>query len=269
MSNFNINDLFANVNVNLLANVNVNDITTLDQLRASLVEADCTGLIDAEQILRNQLGTMVRASSSFDDLCKRLNEAGSEFLLTRFASSNAQERANRECESARGRLAKEYREDIEGIVDAIRTEIASGSIDDIDDLDTYIHETVDGCERVIYTVQAKEACIFSDNDDAWEECYEPRGSIDWSAMAYWVVRADVLEGLGDIASDEDEFDALRLSKGFTVRWEDVSDLDDVEGDFNPDTEVRVILVNDTWTVQVNNQVIAEIDQDAALELHRS
>jgi len=257
-----------NVRLFKVAKSNYNDAKALDALRTALSRAGCTVLTEAEKVIRDQLGMMVENSADFNDLLDRLNAAGLSFLTSQFVPPNAEERAERERGRARWRLEMDYREDIEEIASNIRAEIEGGHIEDLEGLDTYIHEYVDGCQRVIYTQQAKEACIFSDNDDAWEDCYEPRGSIDWSAMAYWVVRADVQEALGDLVHDEDEFDALRFSEGFTRTLGDLVEVVDLDlaDDEDKEDEATIRLHNGEWIIVERDNL--SIDQDDALILAR-
>lgn len=62
----------------------------------------------------------------------------------------------------------------------------------------YLHESIDGCARVIYTAQAKECVCESRNSGAYAENYGAEGmtkdgDINWSALAYAAFEADVLE----------------------------------------------------------------------------
>lgn len=64
----------------------------------------------------------------------------------------------------------------------------------------HIDETIDGTQRVIYTMQAKLGVISSDNDGAYfeefgEEGAVEDGGINWSRLCYSAMRADVLKEL--------------------------------------------------------------------------
>jgi hypothetical protein len=67
-----------------------------------------------------------------------------------------------------------------------------------EDLDTFIHESIDGSAEVIYTYQAKLVAACSNNADEAKEqgvdlAYDD-ASFD-SARAYWALMADVMERL--------------------------------------------------------------------------
>ena len=73
-------------------------------------------------------------------------------------------------------------------------------------LQEHIHETIDGSARVIYTKQAQEALLYSDNDGAYIEEFGgdgvvEDGCINWSRLAFGAFDADVKEHLGAIDVD--------------------------------------------------------------------
>lgn len=90
----------------------------------------------------------------------------------------------------------------------IAAEVKSGDLAR-DDVYDRLHETVDGDQWVIYTYRAKLVCAFlSDHEDAAaDEGVEIDHSqgIDWSAMAFFSMLADVNEALPDF-DEEDETD---------------------------------------------------------------
>ena len=61
-----------------------------------------------------------------------------------------------------------------------------------EDRDTWLHETIDGHEFVIYTAKAQAVALASDNADA-EEDETGEKSTDDSRRAYYAMRADVRE----------------------------------------------------------------------------
>ena len=112
--------------------------------------------------------------------------------------------------SARDEMRREYYADIEGIAKDIKDEYDRGQIDDREALMDYIHETVDGCDRVIYTHSAQECLLVSENDNAGIEAlgadgFDWKDGIPWSQLAYFAVEADVfaeLERMGlDVNAD--------------------------------------------------------------------
>lgn len=102
---------------------------------------------------------------------------------------------------------KEYREDVQSIAAEIAAEVKSGDLAR-DDVYDRLHETIDGNQWVIYTYRAKLVCAFlSDNEDAAaDEGMEIDHSegIDWSAMAFFAMLADVNAALPDFDEEDDE-----------------------------------------------------------------
>jgi hypothetical protein len=67
-------------------------------------------------------------------------------------------------------------------------------------LQEWVHETLDGHEYVIYTAQAQSVISISNNDGAYVENYGSdglvkNGELNWSALAYAAMEADLLEAL--------------------------------------------------------------------------
>lgn len=111
----------------------------------------------------------------------------------------------------------QYWDDVRGIAADVKGEIENGNLADWEAVTDYVHESVDGSARVIYTWKAKMAVIHSDNPDAYfdtfgEEGAVKDGTINWSALAYCAVEADVWEQLSAEGIDQDTFDELREAK---------------------------------------------------------
>lgn len=103
-------------------------------------------------------------------------------------------------------MQRQYYADIRSIAEGIKEEYDRGDIADRETLLENIHETVDGCERVIYTGQAQEALLVSRNDTAGidslgSEGFDWKDGIPWSQLAYFAVEADVIEELQDLDLD--------------------------------------------------------------------
>jgi hypothetical protein len=114
-------------------------------------------------------------------------------------------------------LRADYYRDIRGIAEDVKSCVESGELADREAVDTYVHETVDGCGRVIYTREAQEAVMLSDNGDSMiENCgtdgVVSDGSICWSQMAYFAVRDDVMEQLQAEGIDSDYWDNLETEE---------------------------------------------------------
>lgn len=102
-------------------------------------------------------------------------------------------------EDANRILSRDYRQDVIGIVSAYADALGT-DITDSESAYEWLHETVDGSQRVIYTFQAQQCLIYSDNDGAYaeefgEEGIVTDGCIEWSRLAYAAFHADIVEAL--------------------------------------------------------------------------
>lgn len=109
----------------------------------------------------------------------------------------------------------EYWSDVRGIVDDAKRAILDGELADREQLSDWLHETIDGCGRVIYTAQAMEGLVYSDNDGAYLENFGAEGAvkdgaINWSALMFAALEADVQEMIGD----DDQGDSILNADGF-------------------------------------------------------
>lgn len=113
----------------------------------------------------------------------------------------------------------EYWQDVRGTAQGIVDELTPGedgsepNVTDREGLDTLIHETIDGSQRVIYTGLAQECLRFSSNDGAYFDEFGPEGACDssginWSALAFCAFRQDVIEAL-------ESTHGINLSEPFT------------------------------------------------------
>lgn len=114
---------------------------------------------------------------------------------------------------AYGILRADYYRDVRGLAESIKADVLDGSIKDWDALTERVHEDVDGNQRVIYTHQAKEAVILSDNGEAMLDDFGPEeivkgDSINWSGMAFFAMQQDVWELLSAEGIDQDYWDNL-------------------------------------------------------------
>ena len=107
---------------------------------------------------------------------------------------------------------QEYWDDVREKAASIECELNS-RIDDGENGETlrewlidHIDESIDSAARIIYTRQAQECVMYSDNDGAYfdefgDEGAVEDGAINWSRLAYSAFRADVLEQLNSIGID--------------------------------------------------------------------
>lgn len=97
-------------------------------------------------------------------------------------------------------LQADYYSDVREIAKYAIDEIKNGNIKEVEDLDTWLHQTIDGYERVIYTNQARLVGVLSDNrdvglDELGMESFDFSDGIPHEALAYCAMRRDVQEQL--------------------------------------------------------------------------
>lgn len=91
-------------------------------------------------------------------------------------------------------IQRDYYADVQGVVDELEGLVKRGGISTREQADDWIHKTIDGHGRVIYTWQAKLGLLASENEDAYEDQTGETGA-DTSARMYWAMRADVEEAV--------------------------------------------------------------------------
>lgn len=106
---------------------------------------------------------------------------------------------------------RDYYADVNSTAESIRDDVLSGDIEDADELEQRIHETIDGASRVIYTHEAIQCVLHSDhNNAAFEDELLPAESytdgIPWSSIAYYAFKADVEEKLEELGVDASKRD---------------------------------------------------------------
>lgn len=115
-------------------------------------------------------------------------------------------------DAARATLRADYWSDVRGIVEDARRAIKDGEISSPAELDDWLHETVDGHQRVIYTHAALETLMFCESDGDAEESLDfiATQSVHslYSQIAYYGLLGDArkqaeAEGLYSFDSDED------------------------------------------------------------------
>ena len=85
--------------------------------------------------------------------------------------------------------------------EAVKRVMKEEDLEDEDDVDEYdvdeymyewLHETLDGCEEVIYTARSTAVLLASSNNNAYlEEIGEAPPNVH--AAAFWALRADIME----------------------------------------------------------------------------
>lgn len=114
---------------------------------------------------------------------------------------------------AEGILRAEYWDDVRGMAEDARQAVKDGDVNDTEELENWLNESIDGYGRVIYTARAMDGLRWSDNDEAYFDeglyCEEDfRDGIPWSKLMFCALMADVRDTLGDLdelftAEDDD------------------------------------------------------------------
>lgn len=108
-------------------------------------------------------------------------------------------------DQAVGVLNRDYFEDVRGIADDLKRAVKDGEITSEEEFYTYLDESCDGHQRVIYTFRARLGLISTDNLEAYEsEFGEKPPTVE--AQMYAALRADVMArcSYDDIVSELDE-----------------------------------------------------------------
>lgn len=95
-------------------------------------------------------------------------------------------------------IQRDYYQDVRDLADSIKADVRAGDIDNEEQLDERVHEDVDGCQRVIYTFQAKLGMLVTDNEDAWEEFGFENPTVE--QKMFCAMKQDVMEYIGDFDS---------------------------------------------------------------------
>lgn len=95
-------------------------------------------------------------------------------------------------------LNRWYESEIRSLVEDFEKQIKSGEIEDADDLEMTISETLDNHEFVIYTGQSWAVCLCSSHENAYEEEMGTKPPTI-EAQALWAMRTDVYDRLDVVA----------------------------------------------------------------------
>jgi len=113
-----------------------------------------------------------------------------------------------DCEAASRILSMDYWNDVRSAAQSIAQRLKENDGVDPNDPNSVIHEVVEGTQRVIYTNQAKQGLLFTNNLDAYEDMgMDFSGGIDWSAMMYAAMEQDVVGNLTAHGVDLDDPDS--------------------------------------------------------------
>src|SRR5689334_17926019 len=116
-------------------------------------------------------------------------------------------------DEATSAITKDYYEDVKDVGDDVIRAIKDGEITDSEGADDYLHDSIDGTQRVIYTWQARLGLLASENSDAYFE--EGMGElvckdgIPYEQLMYYAMKADVHEYLdreGVDLNDDDTYE---------------------------------------------------------------
>jgi hypothetical protein len=116
------------------------------------------------------------------------------------------EEARRRIEDAHQVLRADYWQDVREAAEELKDRLQAGEFGDREEFQDALHETVDGHQRVIFTFEAQQCLLYSDNDGAYFEDFGSEGvvkdgQINWSALAYAAFERDIIEHLDAIDVD--------------------------------------------------------------------
>lgn len=120
-------------------------------------------------------------------------------------------------EDAKRVLEKDYRDDVDSVVKELLDAWRTGEFDGArDSFEQRLEETVGGTQRVIYTFRAQLCLAFSSSDDAYlemtgDDSIPAKNGIEWSTLAHYAMRQDVLDGLEHEGIDANEDPPLKGS----------------------------------------------------------
>lgn len=120
--------------------------------------------------------------------------------LRRRASKGDEDAATARKDAGDAQWGAEYYATVRAIVQEATTNIADGTFTSTDDLETYLHESVDGNYWVIYYHAAYRVPLLSNHDDAWEDAgleLPTEHTNVPSFIAYWALLADVRDRMTD------------------------------------------------------------------------
>jgi len=113
-------------------------------------------------------------------------------------------------------LQQDYYADVRGVTEDAVEHLREAYHDDgqrgeelRESLLTWLHETIDGHCRVIYTFEAQKGLLVSDNAGAYveefgEEGATSHGDLNWSALMYAAMERDVYEELHAMGLDPND-----------------------------------------------------------------
>ncbi len=182
----------------------------------------------------------VNARSDRDELAKILLDEWQQYggafqrAFDTLLDHERVERAKPTVDEANHVLERDYMEDVDNVAQGALRAIKDEEINNAEELHDWLHQTLDGTQRVTYTRQAQLGLVFSRNDDAYVDNYgadgvaDADGNVNWSALMYAAMERDVHEALDrlgvdvndpvpDPDEDEEENDLTEYLRGVTDR----------------------------------------------------
>lgn len=95
-------------------------------------------------------------------------------------------------------IQRDYYADVASVVEDLKRAIKDKEVTSREGADEWLHEAVEGTQRVIYTWQSRLGLLVSDNADAYFEEMGGGGDIcndgiDYAALMFYAMRADVMQ----------------------------------------------------------------------------
>jgi len=102
-------------------------------------------------------------------------------------------------------LNRDYFDDVRGIAEDCKRAVKDDKVSNDEELSDYLHQSIDGHERVIYAYQARIGLVCTDSVDAYEdETGEKPPSPE--VQMFWALMQDVRDRLGDFDSIKAEIE---------------------------------------------------------------
>lgn len=102
-------------------------------------------------------------------------------------------------------IERDYWDDVRGVVEDCKRAVKDGEVSDDSELSDYLHQSIDGTQRVIYTHQARVGMACTDHPDAWHEFGEETPAVE--AQMFWAMMADVQDRLEDFDTIKAEIES--------------------------------------------------------------
>lgn len=128
-------------------------------------------------------------------------------------SRSDRERAERDYDAAMNTMRRNYWQSVRDYAESIRDDVLSGELSDWESVDSRLWEDCDGSAWIIYTFQAQQVLLLSDNDsigvdELGADGFDWSNGVPYSQLAFFALRADISEQLDAIGIDYDYLESI-------------------------------------------------------------